>query len=54
MKYTLYIPKEFFSGQLTTLHLSITLIIIIAVVIFFSYKLYKLTSIKKKPESFRW
>lgn len=53
MKYTLYISKEFFEGKLTAIHLIFALIIIVAIIVFFAYEFYRISSVKKRPESFR-
>ena len=52
MAYTTYIPEEIFSGQFSAVHLFITLIIILAVIVFFSYTFYKILGKRQRPESF--
>jgi flagellar biogenesis protein FliO len=52
VEYTTYIPEEIFLGRVSTVHIFIVLIIILAIIVFFSYSFYKVFSIKRKPESF--
>ena len=52
MKYTLHLSKELLEGKLTPIHLIFALIIIIVIIAFFAYEFHKISSIKKKPESF--
>jgi len=51
-EYTTYIPKEIFLGQFSLVQIFITLIIILAIIIFFSYSFYKIFGTRRRPESF--
>jgi len=49
---TTFIPKEFFFEGITDLQVLIIIIIVIGIIIFFGYKLFRATSSRKRPEYF--
>jgi len=51
-EYTVYIPKEFFTRGVTDIQVLIVIVVILAVIAFFGYKLLKVTSLRRKEESF--
>ena len=50
--YTTYIPKEFLLGKLQ-LSFVLAFLILIIIIVYFGYRIHKITKIKKRPEEFR-
>ncbi len=52
VEYTTFIPKEFFFEGITGLQALIVIIIILAIIVFFGYKIFKMTGTRRREESF--
>jgi len=51
-EYTFYIPKEFLTGEVATIQIFILFIIVIAIILFFGYKIFIADKKRRRPESF--
>ncbi len=51
-EYTVYIPKEFFTREIVNTPIFMILAIIVAVIAFFGYKLFKTMGSRKREERF--
>jgi len=52
MDYTVYIPKEFFFGELSNIPILIVGIIILIIIVFFGYKYFAFSKKRRRPEYF--